>query len=317
MPEIAPWENPNLPAPLATVERQIEGRARRFALWHWDERVVWRDLNYSKMWWATLGRAATISDWESAIASANFGRAFSERCDFSGNGDRVGFHQSVRFTLDYGVLFDFQVIADAFGRGLAREKFSGEWGRFDHSGSGRLKRHLNKYRDAPVSILWRGKFQFPKVSAALFDAFAPTFVSGLSPGLTELLKAGENARPLRLVSDFARWRLDLTPQADWGEWHKFMDRIFQDFPVLLPKLRHHFDLPDSSEFYFGRELYYPIPRIFYRAKVSGTFWQTRCDLPNLTTAHERLELGLRLRDGLRPILSPAEIEEILAPSARL
>ena len=105
MPEIAPWENPNLPASYATIEREIEGRTRRFALWRWDERLVWNDLDYPRLWWATLDAAATFDDWERAIENWKFGRAFSERClNFSGRGEAVGFDRSVSFSSNVPLL---------------------------------------------------------------------------------------------------------------------------------------------------------------------------------------------------------------------
>lgn len=51
--------------------------------------------------------------------------------------------------------------------------------------------------------------------------------------------------------------------------------------------------------------------------LKGTAWSIHSRLTEISTAHELLELQLRLRDALRPILTPREIEEILAPPARL
>ena len=128
MTEIAPWENPDLPAPLATIEREIEGRARRFALWQWDERLVWHDLERPSLWWVTLDEAGTLDDWERAIEAERFGRATSQSYKMSGYGPRVGLARRVRFkALDYGKRRKFHLISDADGRGIARASEDDLW----------------------------------------------------------------------------------------------------------------------------------------------------------------------------------------------
>ena len=130
MPEIAPWENPHLPAPFAHVEREIEGRKRHFALWSWDERIVWRDLDYPRLWWATLDVAASLADWERAIEAEQFGRAFTYSCDKTVNGNFVGLTSSCSFQLKR----DFYVIADKYSGGIAREVQADIWLLFASTG---------------------------------------------------------------------------------------------------------------------------------------------------------------------------------------
>ena len=73
-PQIAPWDRGSLAPRLATIEREIEGRARRFALWRWDERLVWRDLERTEMWWASLDYVSgnSIESWDEVGWGAAF-----------------------------------------------------------------------------------------------------------------------------------------------------------------------------------------------------------------------------------------------------
>lgn len=322
MPEIAPWENPNLPAPVATIERQIEGRSRRFALWQWDNRLVWQDVNHPRLWWATLDVATTLDDLERAIEQWKFGRAFSESCCFSGRGEIVGFDRSVSFSSDYRFSHDFYILVDAEGGGIARWKQSGNWARFGFNSYKRLKRlrrriYAKRKFQSPLAIpIWRFDFQPPKLGNALLENFQDTFIQPLSPELKSLFERGEGAELFRAVKDLVTWRFHLVTISRY-QIYDFVDGINRQHRNVTSKICEYFGLPIDLNFSLAISRNPNFVTLVCYGLVKNTIWSIHSRLSEVSTAHEILELQLRLRDALRPILTPTEIEEILTPPARL
>lgn len=319
MPEIAPWENPNLPAPFATIEREIENRPRHFAMWRWDERLVWRDVDYPRLWWATLDVAATLADWEFAIEQARFGRAFSDSYNFSGRGEIVGFDRSVSFALQYYPPHKFYVVVDAQGNGIARWSKSEHWWSFDSNCYKRLqrqrRRRQSKYGFEDPLPIWKSKFQPPNLRNTLLDGFKSIFLSHLSPELTNFLQLGERAEFLGVIKDLVTWRRVFV-SLPIDNIRDLIPELSRTYPNLLPIICAHFKLPKNSHFVLKSSIYHQHKTLSCSITVEGTCWSIHSRLSEISTAHELLELQLRLRDALRPILTPVEIEEILTLPAR-
>ena len=319
MPEIAPWENPNLPAPFATIEREIENRKRRFALWRWEERIVWRDLKNTRLWWATLDVAASLDDWEGAIEKGQFGRAFSESCYFSGRGEIVGFDRSVLFSCGY--CHDFYILLSAEGSGVACWSQSENWENFKFNSYKRLKKSRRKLQvrhklQDPLPIpIWRSNFQPPSLGNTLLGGFGSTFVQALSPNLTQFLQNGERAELFQAVKYLVVCQLRLSPIRRY-QLHYFVKEINRQYPDLISKLCQQFGLPTDLNFALTKSRIPDLTTFSCSTLVENTAWMIHSRLQEPSTAHELLELQLRLRDALRPILTPTEIEEILTFPAR-
>lgn len=299
MTQIAPWENPNLPAPFAHVEREIEGRQRRFALWRWEERLVWRDLNYPRLWWATLDVAATLADWERAIVEQWFGRAFTSECKKSCIGQRIGLPSECVFYLDRS----FYVIATKDGTGKAREKAANIWLNFTPFGDEHTKRKIER-----SPSIWHPNRCFFQVDREILRAFAPVLLERLAPSLICLIKQGKSAPSFRIMRDLAVWNV-----------HReilFTD-ITRNHREIYQKLLSHFGLPEESLFHvWGERKQLNGVQLQFFVKQDYQAWQIQKSVLLVTTMHELLELQLRLRDAMRPILTDAEIEEILTIPAR-
>ena len=299
MAEIAPWENPNLPAPFATIERAIEGRTRRFALWRWDERLVWRDLDYPRLWWATLDVAASLADWERAIEDWRFGRAFTHSCDKSLNGNFIRLSSCCRLRLTR----DFYVIADKHSGGTAREVKADIWLFFAQTGGA-----YNRRKNERAPSIWHVDRHFYVISRSLIYAFTPLLLERISPGLQTLIEAGKTSPVLQIMSDLAIWNF-------------YNNALFTDFKrnyaVSHQKIISYFGLPDESIFHvWGERKRINGIQMQFIVRQDYQVWDIETSLLVVTTMHELLELQLRLRDALKPILTPAEIEEILAVPTR-
>ena len=299
MPEIAPWENPNLPAPFALTEREIEGRTRRFALWRWDNRLVWNDLDYPRLWWATLDAAATLDDWERAIEAERFGRAFSSRCLKSCSGQRIGLPSECALYLSR----DFYVVAATNGTGEVIEKAENTWLRFTPCEDEYTKRK----RERSPSI-WHPNRCFFQVNREILRAFAPVLIERISPGLKQMIKSGRNAPAYKTMKDLAVWNVHC--EILFSEFKRTNEEICQ-------RIVSYFGLPKESWFHvWGERKQLTGIQLQFGAKQGYQAWQIQNSLSLATTAHELLELQLRLRAALQPILTAAEIEEILAVPAR-
>ncbi len=321
MAEIAPWENPNLPAPFAHVEREIEGRKRHFALWRWDERLVWNDLDHPRLWWATLDVAASLADWERAIEDWRFGRAFSERCNFSGRGEVVGFDRSVLFSSNYHLPHDFTILVNPEGSGTARWSQSEKWQDFDFNSYSRLKHQRQRIKTRhkfqfPLPIpIWKSQFQPPKLVNALLEGFKPDFIQYLSPELIHLLQRGEHAEVFQVMKDLVTWRLH-SVTLPRHQIYDFVDGINSQHSNVTFKICNYFGLPIDLQFSLATSRIPDLTTLLCSTLVECTAWSIYSRLTEISTAHELLELQLRLRDALKPILTPAEIEEILAVPTR-
>lgn len=309
MPEIAPWENPNLPTPFAHVEREIEGRIRRFALWHWDERLVWNDLDYPRLWWGTLDVAASLADWDRAIEHERFGRASSQSCNFGGNGQRIGLSEAVRFvSYQHGTL-RFHVVNDAKGQGMAREIAAGDWHHFDYSHREPVKRILSRkhrhHQNQNIcdSFLWRPDVNFIRAGDALLNGYKETLLGQISPQFLALLEQGNRARPLLLLRSLFLWSIHLAQNSD---------RI----APIIHKIVAHFGLPEKAKINVIKSYSHPTPQLLFSVMIQHTHWNVKANLPTAPSLHEALEAALYLKQELRPILTAAEIEEILAIPAR-
>ena len=299
MPEIAPWENPNLPAPSSIIERTIEGRTRSFALCHWDERLVWRDLDYSQLWWATLDHAATPEDWARALEVERFGRAFTKTCNKAIAGKLLGLEASCLLRLQR----NFYVIADKNGGGMGRETEADVWRQFDAPDD-----KYNRHRNARAPSLWHPNRHFYGVSRVLIRALLPSLLERISPGFLSLIQAGKQAPAMQLLRDLCAWNFD-------------QGNLFATFqrqhPALFQKVVSHFDLPSECVFHLFGERKQPQGMQLLLSAASGyQRWEVKTRVVAISTAHERLELQLRLRDALRAILISTEIEEILSAPAR-
>ena len=307
MPEIAPWENPNLPAPFAIIEREIENRPRRFALWHWDERLVWRDLSYRQLWWATLDVAASLDDWKIAIEQERFGRASSQRCNFGGNGQRIDLSEAARFVSYQRGMLRFHVINDASGKGVAREIVTGDWHPFDCSHRAQVKRILlrreRQEQNVFALIIWRPDVTFPKAGDALLDGYKETLLSQISPQFLDLLKQGSRARPFSLLRSLFLWNSHLAQSSE---------RISS----IVAQTLAYFGLPENSKINVVSSRSYQTPQLLFSVMIQSTHWSVRASLPAHPSLHEALEAALYLKQELRPILTDAEIEEILTLPAR-
>ena len=305
MLEIAPWENPNLSAPFATIEREIENRTRRFALWHWGNRIVWRDLSYPQLWWATLDVAASLADWEIAIENGRFGCAKTERYRFYGLADEIGLSPRTYFGARQLKGKEFYVILDEQDSGLWCAKGNDEWWLFYADKSARTKSQaINSINES--FTIWHPDRAFTDVKSVVLKAFIPTLANTLSPALRQFFKAGTKAPAFLLLRDLSVWVVSKNSEVRGQKLNQYFDEQFR----LLPTLLTYFALPEKSSF----TLYDPQfmnPRIRYETEVEGIYWGINEDIPVSLSAHEILELQLRLRDALQPILTDAEIAEIL------
>ena len=324
MAAIAPWEDPDLPAPFAQIEREIEGRARRFALWRWDERLAWRDLDYARLWWATFDAARDLDSWERAIGEQRWGRAWSQSQQCHGFGPMLGLPKRVKFeALNYRTFYKFHLIADSHGRGIGRRSDDDAWWRFPALDDARP---LQPVQQGPKQQpLWWPGLQIPHSSSAVWSGYTPRLLSELPVGFVRVLRAGADAPILLIARDIMLWR------------HLHLFRPTFDFNYALPPnsmgseinpqlgahLLAHFELPPQTRLdalittwpFNKKEL-----GTFCELTQNGIRWlvQRWEDWPlQPPSSHQMLELQLRLRDALRPILTSAEIEEILAPAARL
>lgn len=319
MPALAPWENPNLPASFAEADCEIEGHPRRFALWRWERRLVWRDLRFAQLWWATLNDAENLDDWERAIEAGRFGRASSQSHKYEGYGPRLNLPRRVRFKPDdYGKRCKFLVLCDSCGRGIARQSDEGEWWIFPAPDD---KRPLPRVQQGLMKQpLWWPGLQIPHSSNAVWSGYAARFLSRLPPDFLRVLQAGEGAEILCVAHDLTLWHhlshwqekgglLSLAPHS--GEQQNLIARLPSLFG-LKPYVRSTAFVTD-----------WPFKILEIGAvcerHAQGINWQVqrwRKFPTQIPTTHELLELQLRLRDALRPILTSSEIEEILAPPAR-
>lgn len=319
MNEITPWENPDLPAPFATIEREIEGRKRRFTLWRWDERLVWRDLDYPRLWWATLGVAASLADWESAIESGRFGRAVSRSHSLRGSGSDFGFTEAVKV---FGNR-KFYAICDLHGGGLARAENEIVWWNFPDPAD---NLSLKKFPRGPMKQpLWWPGIQIPHaMRKALVSGYKFQILSQIPASLLRMLRDGENARILLLARDITLWHIYNFSNWNSSTEQRLCELNFScDFKPLLKKVSDFFQWPansllhvvDSHPHFSKKELFIVI--VFTAAKARWII-KHRLPLPTFDITSRQLdELQLRLRDALRPILTPTEIEEILNSPARL
>ena len=314
MPAIAPWENPDLPAPFATVEREIEGRARQFALWRWENRIVWRDLRFRQLWWATLDVAASLDDWERAIKNWAFGRALSQSYKVEGRGPRFGLPRRVQFKPDdYGRRCKFIVVSNSFGRGIARQKDEDRWWPFPAVGDNRPLRRIQQ--GLMKQPLWWPGLQIPQLSRAVWSGYSTQILSQLPPHFLGVLRAGENAEILLLARDIILWHhLSRWPRHDGPGYLSPESGINRELLARLPKL---FELPDEMRV-IAIVTDWPFKVLEIGAscqlKIDGLTWSVQRweKFPTQAPTAERvLELRLRLRDALRPILTATEIAEIL------
>ena len=299
MPEIAPWENPNLPVPFAHVEREVEGRKRRFAMWQWDERLVWNDLDHPRLWWATLDVAASLADWERAIENWEFGRAFTSNCDKTINGRVLGLWPNCTFRL-WRI---FYAIVSQNGTGVAREKAGYFWLAFTPRDDAYTKSKIDR-----SPSVWHPNREFFGINREITRAFAPAFLERLAPGLRDFILLGDQATALAAMKDLVAW--NVARQVLFADWMRQRHALYQKIIV-------GFELPAGSIFgaYGERKQINGVQLHFY---ISGEYqrWEIQTSVSLATTAHELLELQLRLRDALKPILTAAEIEEILAVPTR-
>ena len=324
---IAPWENPDLPAPFATLEREVEGRTRRFALWRWDGRVVWRDVEHPHLWWATLEGAETLGDWERALEMQAFGRAYSERHRVSGKGEKLGLGAGTSFKAPYDFAVEFTVIGDGRTGGIAREKSGGAWWVFAYSQNAGLKRRAARRPDSVRgSLLWTG-LQLPTTRGEVLAGFAPQILEQIPPGLADVLRAGANAPVLLILRDLELWRLCHLKDSSAEERRISTFDFVERNQKILGRLREFFGLLPDTRLHSGhshpRE---PVKELisFCIVTVENIEWRARRFDPFPThapSARQSLEiqseLAPRLRESLRPIFTVAEIEEILGAPARL
>ncbi len=311
MPEIAPWENPHLPAPFAQVERSIKGRKRHFSLWQWDERIVWCEINHPRLWWATFDCATKLDDWALAVEEWRFGRAFTQKNLRRLKGENIGLAPSSRSEIKG----NFYVVADQTQRGLFRQKEADAWIQIHPPDNSEVIHNLS---------IWRRDFSFNRMSKDLrldedvMKSFVPTVLNEIYPDVADLLKNGGKSESFLLMHDLARWVVNRGIPFD-----DFID----SFSWFYQKIIVHFGLPLSFFCQDRVELCY-FSTHDYDKEGQRVFsfvcnmdrqhfrWSLTAEIPSTLTAHELLELQLRLRDALKPILTAAEIEEILAVPTR-
>ncbi len=311
MAEIAPWENSDLPAPLAIIDREIEGRNRHFALWQWDERLVWRDVKSPKLWWASLDyvEGDTIEIWDAVVETKPFGRVETQVHGFHIAGSSLGFSPRV-----YGVSQypgdAFYVIWDDQNSGLWCAKGNDKWQLFyaDRKAEAKFqKSNIN----CQNSSIWDSERASLNIKSLLLKDFIPTLTNVFSPALKKLFESGDEAPFFLLLCDLTAWVVSKYAEARGQKLNQHFDEQFR----LLPQLSAYFSLPKEVSF----TLYDPeflLPRIRYEVEVASIRWGINKNIPVSLSSHEILELQLRLRDALRPILTAAEIEEILTLPAR-
>lgn len=314
MNEIAPWENPDLPAPIATTERFIKDRVRRFALWFWDGRLVWRDLNHPRYWWATLDCAEgdAVKIWETAVEMEQFGSATTANYEFSGDGTWFGLPAEVAFEMH--APREFFLIRNGRDGGLWRAKYDAEWQIFHADEKACAQSQSANLAKGNPSI-WHTARVFPSAKNALAKTFLPTLANVLSPNMRRYLEAGKNAPPLIIARDLLTLVAARNLRANKLKLLKCFNAQLRLYN-LESRLCRHFNLPK------GTQLTVSYPQnlscaIRFGSIIEDVHWSIGVQTSLAPTAHETLEAQLRLRDALRPLLTPTEIEEILAPSARL
>ena len=321
MLEIAPWENPNLSAPFATIERLMEGQLsrfginRRFSLWGWDGRIVWRDCSFPGLWWATLDRfgAQTILEWETAITTEEFGRARTYNLKWSGSGTQAGFSPQVHFHSPPDIVHQVHVISDQHG-GLWRMADEENWNSYFASRSEQAKaQNANAHSGTPS--IWCKDYFLPEPRKTILENRIPKFTEGLSPTLKNIFSEGNRSDFVQIMTALATQFLYNNPNIDQGKVNGQFRDYLRFHTRTMAKILNHFRLPIDSELklvgWLQNDLF-----LVYEIQDVEVVWNLSNKIPLIFSAHEQLELQLRLRDALKPILTSTEIEEILNLPAR-
>ena len=302
MTEIAPWDRGSLPARLATIQREIEGKTRRFALWRWDERLVWCDLLCLEMWWASSDRVDgnIVKSWDDVVQANRFGRAFSSNFGYFGLETKL--HQ-LPLSCHLSFSSDFHFIVNHDNGGIAKEKQSADWINFAPLDDAYARRKRGR-----LPSLWHYSRDFYGYMPAFLRAYTPRLLDQFPRGVRTMLKMGAQAPELKLLRDLALLSV-------------YENILFMDFlrihSRLCQKIINHFGLPTESRCHVFSNRNDSGLRLFLQSQIGEKHLQICLPFPTSSSAHERLELQLRLRDALRPMLTSTEIETLLASTSEL
>ena len=131
----------------------------------------------------------------------------------------------------------------------------------------------------------------------------PGFIAQIQPQSLLLVQEGEKSALVKILGDMASLAAHrMIPPS------RFLKRPF------YKKLELYFALPVISK--ISAESAANGIQLYCYLEMSEMYWVIHSTIPKVSTAHELLELQLRLREALKPILTHAEIEEILAVPTR-
>ncbi len=162
---------------------------------------------------------------------------------------------------------------------------------------------LTPKANARAPSVWHPNREFFGINREIMRAFAPVLLERFSPGLRNFILAGSDSAALQTMKDLLA--LNVSREI-------LFNTLLNDHRAIYQKILVGFDLPAESIFgahgerrqINGVQLHFVLSSEYQR-------WELQTSVSLATTAHELLELQLRLRDALRPILTDTEIAEIL------
>ena len=328
MNNFAPWEDPNLSAPAATLEHVIEKRVRRFALWKWDGRLVWRDRYFRELWWASRDEidGDLVGAWKRVVDSKRFGRALASkdtgRGHFGGSGSDIDAGAGVRYSMQEWVPGAYHIICDALGAGQARLREYDGWWDFEAREDSRPRHQMIRSNGQPYHSVWWPGLQFPHLKSAFTGGFGHFAFGSLPAPQRAIVRAGDASEPMLLLRDWTTWQVqsqrlwqrsaqEAVPYPERSpQWHEALAALNRKAPL-------HFGLPteaklEHSSHSLGRSA---LLRLVCTWNFGLVTWEIKLDhsIGLEPSMHDVLETQLHLRDTLRPILTAAEIATLFEP----
>jgi len=332
---ISPWEHAlsgALAKPHATARAGIGGKSRNFVLKMHDGVLFWKEPSRAPIFAVTevfdesLAHDAIglVSRWQSELAKNNFGVLVSKRDYFP------------KLT----VRGQISMIVKSDGSGWMKEHFDEGWFSLPEDGAERL----DVWNEKEVEAHIRERFPFVQralinraISADIFEREAPMWKSATGETISALLVAAarlfldpstpwndDDWRVLKIKSHSAfargdiegRWRAHALHSPPFAAFWEHLEPCIQFVGVRWTEggeqIEQYARARNKKVFAEGLEKWGHL----WRGNWAPQRASFSVQLPNLetTTAHEKLEAALVLRDWLRlsASMSEGQIEKLLA-----
>ncbi len=309
------------PRKLWDEARVIEGEARNFQVFRWEDRLVCHE-NSTESWWATLDSLASGDDarafWQSGFESQRVARL-------------TAFHRGFQLANGSALLsIDaqwFDVLIEQDNSGWARRQGETQWREFAAIAPSNLSKP-GAWRPS----IWSRRFKFRRGRRSmqrLAPQLAREALASAPPLAHELWRRGAGARTIRLVvaATAQGWAEPSQPSQPLPKfWDAAIFKASQPMPPTQRHLLHSlgrdpFSLPaallDSAESAASVRV-----RInnwgssFFRYPSSLSWRAPDCSLCvsfslSVDSAHEQLEAKLELRDWLSQFFAAEEVNRWL------